>query len=63
MKNSHIIIKSNLAYVILLYEQKNYPFINLFIFQKNHYWEMHLSSLWVSLDFERIWTFLPTEIV
>jgi hypothetical protein len=29
----------------------------------NHYYKMHLSSLWDSLDFEWIWTFLPSEIV
>ncbi len=27
MKNSHIIIESSLAQVVLLYEQKSYPFI------------------------------------
>jgi hypothetical protein len=28
-----------------------------------HYYKMHLSSLWVSLDFEWIWTFSPNEII
>jgi hypothetical protein len=28
-----------------------------------HYYKMCPSSLWVSLDFEWIWTFLPSEIV
>jgi hypothetical protein len=28
-----------------------------------HYYEVHPNSLWVSLDFEWIWTFLPSEIV
>jgi hypothetical protein len=27
------------------------------------YYKMRPSSLWVSLDFEWIWTFLPSEIV
>jgi hypothetical protein len=27
--------------------------------KKGHYTKMCLRSLWVSLDFERIWTFLP----
>ncbi len=33
MKNSLIIIESNLTYEILLYEQKSYPFIKLFFFK------------------------------
>ncbi len=28
-----------------------------------HYYKMCPSSLWISLDFEWIWTFLPSEIV
>jgi len=28
-----------------------------------HYYKMHPNSLWVSLHFEWIWTFLPSEIV
>jgi hypothetical protein len=31
--------------------------------KKEHYYKMRPSSLWVSLDFEWIWTFLPSEIV
>jgi len=34
MKNIHIIIKSSLALVVLLYEQKSYPFIKPFFFKK-----------------------------
>ncbi len=30
MKNNHIIIESSLTQVVLLYQQKNYPFIDLF---------------------------------
>jgi hypothetical protein len=33
------------------------------VLKKKHYYEMHPSSLWVSLDFEWIWTFLLNEIV
>jgi hypothetical protein len=29
----------------------------------NYYTNMCPSSLWVSLDFEWIWTFLPSEII
>jgi hypothetical protein len=31
--------------------------------ETTHYYKMHIHSLWVSLDFEWIWTFLPSEIV
>jgi hypothetical protein len=27
MKNNHIIVESNLTQVVVLYQQKNYPFI------------------------------------
>jgi len=33
MKNSYIIVESNLARVILLYQQKIYPLINFFLFK------------------------------
>jgi len=35
MKISHIIIKSSLTKVVLLYQQKSYPFTKHFLFQKN----------------------------
>jgi hypothetical protein len=40
MKNSHIIVESSLAYVVLLYQQKSYPFIKLHFPQKNGHWNV-----------------------
>jgi len=34
MKNNHILIENSLTYVILLYYQKSYPFINKFFFKR-----------------------------
>jgi hypothetical protein len=45
MKNSHIIIKSSLTYVILLYSQKSYPFIQPFVFSR----EWSLKCYWIMI--------------
>jgi hypothetical protein len=34
MKNSHIIFENILTWVVLLYQQKTYPFIKLFFFKR-----------------------------
>jgi hypothetical protein len=51
-------------FIILLHKQEcEYSSVKNFIKRLNHCYEMRPSSLWVSLDFEWIWTFLPSEIV
>ncbi len=44
MKNNHIIIESNLAYVLLFYQKKYYPFIKLLFFFKIMVIEMLLNN-------------------
>jgi hypothetical protein len=55
---------SSLPFVLnLLSNVLKFSWLTLCTKGSSHYYKMRLSSLWVSLDFEWIWTFLLGEIV